>query len=345
MNRKKICLPIVAMLVLFDSSGRSRTFHTISTEYTHDQLIARFHFSIRKLLQLPTIIDISTMAEDHRDNPDGQIDERPYLASNGAASFKTNLEKFRHVSDADGPSTRSSNRKRRLDEVQDDDVPAKSPSPAKKKRRQSGYTPPEKYAHLPKLNDILEPNLIGVFVGFNPGVRTATAGHAYAHPSNMFWKLLHSSGITDVRLRPEQDVDLPRLYSMGNTNLVDRPSKDAGELSKQEMAAGTPILEEKVRTFRPEAVCIVGKSIWQAMWRWKYKREIKKDEFRYGWQDDEETLGKEGDWPGAWVFVATATSGLAANLKPHEKEAIWRPFGEWVQKRREERTQEVEAGE
>lgn len=208
--------------------------------------------------------------------------------------------------------------------------------------QQSFQAPPEKYAHLSKLTDIMEPNLVGAFVGFNPGVTTATKGHAYAHPSNMFWKLLHSSGITDVRFKPEQDVDLPRLCSMGNTNLVDRPSKDAGELSKQEMAAGTPILEEKIRTFRPESVCIVGKSIWQSIWRWKYKREIKKDEFHYGWQGAKERMGKVGDWPGAWVFVATATSGLAANLKPHEKEAIWKPYGEWVHKRRDERRREIE---
>ena len=270
------------------------------------------------------------------------------------ADFRTSLERFRHVGGSDGSARPAriatrllvspSSRKRPLDEIVEDDAStAKSPSPGKKRRQSSRYAPPSKYAHLPKLVDILEPGLIGVFVGFNPGVRTATAGHAYAHPSNMFWKLLHSSGVTDVRLRPDQDGDLPRLYSMGNTNLVDRPSKDAGELSKQEMAAGTPILEEKIRAFRPEAVCIVGKSIWQSIWRWKYKREIKKDEFRYGWQDAKERMGKEGEWQGAWVFVATATSGLAASLKPHEKEAIWKPFGEWVQQRRIER--KTDAGE
>ncbi|KAF2721310.1 DNA glycosylase, partial [Polychaeton citri CBS 116435] len=210
-------------------------------------------------------------------------------------------------------------------------------SPAKRKRESSRYAPPSKYAHLPKLLDVLEPNLICVFVGTNPGIRTATAGHAYAHPSNLFWKLLHSSGCTDVRLRPEQDVDLPRFYSMGNTNIVERPSKDAAELSKAETAAGTPVLEDKFRKYRPEAVCIVGKGIWEAIWRWRYKREIKKHEFKYGWQEDSEKMGVCGDWQGARVFVATSTSGLSANLKLHEKQAIWQPFGEWVKQRRQQR--------
>ena len=32
---------------------------------------------------------------------------------------------------------------------------------------------------------------------------------------------------------------------------------------------------------------------------------------------------------------------MSASLRPHEKEAIWRPFGEWVQSRRRERAGEV----
>lgn len=247
------------------------------------------------------------------------------------------LEQFRYhstTSSTVGDEPNPRNKKRDLeDKTQSDCVTRK-----KKRKISSKYAPPSKYAHLPPLQDVLEHDLICVFVGTNPGVTTATSGHAYAHPSNLFWKLLHSSGCTDVRLRPTQDRDLPRLYSMGNTNIVSRASKDAAELSKAEMAAGTPILEEKFRKCRPEAVCIVGKGIWEAIWRWRYKREIKKDEFKYGWQDDKERMGKTVDWPGSRVFVASSTSGLSASLRPAEKEAIWRPFGEWVKSRRQQRS-------
>jgi TDG/mug DNA glycosylase family protein len=127
---------------------------------------------------------------------------------------------------------------------------------------------------------------------------------------------------------------------MGNTNIVERPSKDAAELSKAEMNAGTPILEEKFGKYRPEAVCIVGKGIWEAIWRWRYNRQIKKEEFHYGWQEDRERMGRCEGWEGARVFVASSTSGLSASTKPHEKEAIWKPFGEWVKARRMERAAE-----
>ncbi|CVL12289.1 related to G/T mismatch-specific thymine DNA glycosylase [Fusarium proliferatum] len=209
----------------------------------------------------------------------------------------------------------------------------------------------KKYAHLPLLRDTLVPNLICVFVGMNPGIQTATAGHAYAHPSNHFWRLLHTSGCTDRLCLPEEDGDLPHLYAMGNTNLVGRPSRTTSELSKQEMAEGTPILEEKIRTYKPEAVCFVGKGIWEAVWRWRYGRDPTKDEFKYGWQDESENLGRSkggiqeldnhgGVWDGAKVFVATSTSGLAANLSMEEKKAIWSDLGVWVKRRREGRRQE-----
>ncbi|KAK2625698.1 hypothetical protein QTJ16_005010 [Diplocarpon rosae] len=214
-----------------------------------------------------------------------------------------------------------------------------SPSPAKKARPPSGYAPPSTYAYLPELRDVLEPNLICVFIGLNPGIETARSGHAYAHPSNLFWKLLHSSGCTTRRCRPEEDGDLPRLFEMGHTNIVARPTRNGSELSKEEMDASVKVLEEKIQRFRPEAVCIVGKSIWESVWRVKKGKKIQKGEFRYGWQDASENMGMSlvDGQEGSRVFIACSTSGLAANLRPLEKEAIWKELGIWVEKRREER--------
>jgi TDG/mug DNA glycosylase family protein len=191
------------------------------------------------------------------------------------------------------------------------------------------------------LRDTIPPNLILLLIGVNPGIMTGTTGFAYAHPSNLFWKLLHSSGITTVRHPPTDTYRLPELYSVGNTNIVERPTRDASKLSKAEMDAGVPVLEEKVAANRPEAVCLVGKSIWEAVWRVRKGRPIKKTEFRYGWQDESENMGKvRGDansWEGARVFVATTTSGLAASMSRAEKEEIWNTLGQWVVSRRQER--------
>ncbi|KAK5663552.1 hypothetical protein OQA88_3983 [Cercophora sp. LCS_1] len=231
-------------------------------------------------------------------------------------------------------------------------APSSSRSP--RKRQKSGYAPPSTYAHLPLLPDAIAPNLIVLFVGLNPGIQTARTGHAYAHPTNKFWPLLHTSGVTPRLCSPTEDGDMPRLFNLGLTNIVSRPSRNGAELSKQEMDAGVAILESKARRWRPESMCVVGKSIWESLWRVRHGRAIKPSEFRYGWQDECENIGKIGKggprpdeveegvnysegWKGARIFVATSTSGLAATLSLQEKQQIWRQLGSWVEERREQR--------
>ncbi|PGH07572.1 hypothetical protein AJ79_06242 [Helicocarpus griseus UAMH5409] len=228
-----------------------------------------------------------------------------------------------------------------------------SPSPSRRGRGRSASSrrqTPTAQSPIPKspaspaspvcnLRDTIPPNLILLLIGVNPGIMTGQTGFVYAHPSNLYWKLLHSSGITSRRHPPSDTYRLPDLYSVGNTNIVARPTRDASQLSRSEMDEGVPVLEKKIREKRPEAVGIVGKSIWEAVWRVKKGRAIRKEEFRYGWQDDGERMGKGEGWEGARVFVATTTSGLAAGMSMAEKEAVWAELGGWVKRRREERGQ------
>ncbi|KAL4971510.1 uracil-DNA glycosylase-like protein [Aspergillus desertorum] len=216
-----------------------------------------------------------------------------------------------------------------------------TPSPSKRSRNRGRSTPrrtTSSPSSLPAstslLRDTIPPNLTLLLVGVNPGIMTGTTGFAYAHPSNLFWKLLHSSGITSVRHPPSDTYRLPELYNVGNTNIVERPTRDASMLSKAEMDAGVPVLEAKVAAKRPAAVCLVGKSIWEAVWRARKGRTIRKEEFRYGWQNEEENMGRSEKWEGAPVFVATTTSGLAAGMSYPEKQAIWNELGRWVVSKR-----------
>ena len=131
------------------------------------------------------------------------------------------------------------------------------------------------------------------------------------------------------------------LYQIGNTNICARPTRSGDGLSKEEMQEGAVILDKKVALYKPEAVVVVGKSIWETIWRVKKgQKKFNNAEFQWGWQEAELQLGRtwEGGqltWPGARTFVATSTSGLAANLTPAEKLAIWKPLGDWVTAKRE----------
>lgn len=214
-------------------------------------------------------------------------------------------------------------------------------TPSRRRKKELLLPPPDAKQYSPpsRLRDSFAPNLILVLVGVNPGLLTGSTGFAYSHPSNLFWKLLHSSGITDLRHPPSDTYRLPELYSIGNTNIVERPTRDASMLSKAEMDAGVPILERKIAAHRPDAVALVGKGIWESVWRVRHGRAIKKEEFRYGWQDEAENMGRDAEhWIGARVFVATTTSGLAATMSMAEKQKVWNELGSWVKQRRAERS-------
>jgi TDG/mug DNA glycosylase family protein len=53
------------------------------------------------------------------------------------------------------------------------------------------------HAELP---DYLRPGLKLVFVGFNPGERSARIGHYYAGRGNQFWNFLYESGLVPEML-------------------------------------------------------------------------------------------------------------------------------------------------
>ncbi len=105
--------------------------------------------------------------------------------------------------------------------------------------------------------DVIVPGLHVLFCGINPGLYSAAVGHHFARPGNRFWPALHASGFTDRLLSPFEDGELVR-YGYGITNVVDRASASAGELSAAELAEGGRKLEAKVAAFRPRVLAVLG---------------------------------------------------------------------------------------
>jgi TDG/mug DNA glycosylase family protein len=101
-----------------------------------------------------------------------------------------------------------------------------------------------------------------LFVGINPGLRSATVQHHYSGRSNRFWKLLHDAGLTQRPLTCLDDRHLPRS-GFGLTNLIARPTAGIEALGTAEYRAGEAVLRRKVRRFRPDVVALVGVSIYR----------------------------------------------------------------------------------
>src|SRR5436190_10276658 len=115
-----------------------------------------------------------------------------------------------------------------------------------------------------RLRDRIRPGLRVLFVGINPGVRSATTGHHFAGYSNRFWKLLCES-----RLVPEPItyVDDRRLleFGFGVTNLVARPSPGIDDLAPAEYVEGWRTLERKIQKYRPRTVALVGVTLYRVI--------------------------------------------------------------------------------
>ena len=119
------------------------------------------------------------------------------------------------------------------------------------------------WEHL-RLTDRIGPQTRILFVGINPGVRSAQTGHHFAGPTNKFWKLLWEARLVPVPLTYEEDGRLPE-FGLGITNLVPRPSPGIDTLKPAEYVAGWRVLEKKVALHRPRILALVGVTLWRAI--------------------------------------------------------------------------------
>jgi mismatch-specific thymine-DNA glycosylase len=109
--------------------------------------------------------------------------------------------------------------------------------------------------------DYLRPGLRLVIVGINPGARSGATGHHYAWPGNHFWPLMYDSGLLPERLTFADDHRVLE-FNIGLTNLCDRTSRQASDLSRPEMLEGAEHLREKLLDCQPGIVCFNGKGIY-----------------------------------------------------------------------------------
>ena len=105
--------------------------------------------------------------------------------------------------------------------------------------------------------DVIAEGLRVLFCGINPGSVSGALGQHFARPGNRFWKVLAAAGFTDRVLKPSEQWSLPN-YGLGITNLVDRTSAAAADLSRAEIRAGAAALEAKVARWRPAWVAVLG---------------------------------------------------------------------------------------
>jgi TDG/mug DNA glycosylase family protein len=170
---------------------------------------------------------------------------------------------------------------------------------------------------LPKLRDRIRPGVQVLFVGINPGVRSALTGHHFAGFSNRFWKLLFESRLVPERVTCNDDDRLPE-WGHGVTNIVARATPGIDTLRPDEYVGGRGRLLAKVRKYRPRVVALVGVTVFRAMFP-MHKGSV--------------TLGLQRQMLGdSALFVLPNPSGRNANFSYAEMLAAFKDLKRFVRR-------------
>ena len=153
-------------------------------------------------------------------------------------------------------------------------------------------------AHDKGIPDVIGPRLKVLFCGINPGLYSAAVGHHFARPGNRFWKALHGAGFTSRILSPFEDR-LLLLSGCGVTNIVNRATAAAADLSKEELQKGRLALVKTVRRYRPGILAVLGIQA-----------------FRHAFEQPHAALGTQPEGIGtSRVWVLPNPSGLNASYQ------------------------------
>jgi TDG/mug DNA glycosylase family protein len=161
--------------------------------------------------------------------------------------------------------------------------------------------------------DVIAADLRVLFVGINPGLYSGATGFHFARPGNRFWPALHGAGLTPRRLQPDETDELLAL-GIGITNLVNRTTATAAELTADELRVGAAQLQRTIDRYRPGAVAVLGLSA-----------------YRSAFDRPKATIGRQSGLLGdAGLWVLPNPSGLNAHYQLPQLIELFRGFQEAI---------------
>lgn len=165
-----------------------------------------------------------------------------------------------------------------------------------------------------KVPDLIRRGLDVLFVGINPGLYSGAVGHHFARPGNRFWPSLHQSGFTDRLLHPSEERALLD-YGCGISNIVQRTTARADELTDDELRNGGRALARKLQRYEVATAAFLGVTA--------YRSAFGNKTAKVGLQD--ERIG------GTRIWLLPNPSGLNAHYQLKDFVAEFRKLREYLQ--------------
>lgn len=159
--------------------------------------------------------------------------------------------------------------------------------------------------------DVIALDLKVLFCGINPGLYTAAIGHHFGRPGNRFWPALFRAGFTPRLLSPYEEREL-LSWGYGITNVVNKATVAAQELSREDLVAGGQRLVRLIEEYHPRFFAVLGIGA--------YRAAFGKPKASLGCQ--EESIS------GTVVWVLPNPSGLNAHYQLEDLASLFRELRE-----------------
>jgi TDG/mug DNA glycosylase family protein len=166
------------------------------------------------------------------------------------------------------------------------------------------------------ISDVIAPHLKVLFCGINPGLYSGATGHHFARPGNRFWKTLYAAGFSDRLLAPHEQSELLK-NGYGITNICERTTARADELTNDEIVAGGAKLQAKVLQFKPKYLAVLGITT--------YRIAFNRSKAVLGLQNENEQIGATRVW------VLPNPSGLNAHYQANDLAKLFNELLETVE--------------
>jgi TDG/mug DNA glycosylase family protein len=155
--------------------------------------------------------------------------------------------------------------------------------------------------------DIIAADLQVLFCGINPSLYSAAVQHHFARPGNRFWPTLYAAGFTDRLLSPHEEQELLN-WGYGITNICDRATATADQLSPDELVASSEQLAWKIQQYRPKCLAILGVTA-----------------YRIAFKQPKAKIGRQCDrFHGSVLWILPNPSGLNAHYQLHDLQQVYR---------------------
>jgi TDG/mug DNA glycosylase family protein len=105
--------------------------------------------------------------------------------------------------------------------------------------------------------DLVAPGLKVLICGINPSLAAGATGFHFGGNANRLWATLHQAGFTERQLHPSETDEL-LAHGIGITNIVNRATARADEISDAEILAGVGRLKEAAARYQPRWLAFLG---------------------------------------------------------------------------------------